>query len=444
MQTLTDALERASQLLDLTLDAGATDADVFLQMGTTTHITWQHEHLAQSSGAVCGLAVRAWRGEKVALLTTTNLVSTHLAALARLVVQEAEQGIALPPYLRASTDEMPTISADLTEESHNTGEMATAFEELVLAVQANIETFQGMLHASLTRSKLTTILLNSRQFQSAYTAHNYRLWTWIEGLASHQTMAIASRNFGDLIPGMLAQQVHVNPAFLAGETQRAPAGYCQAVFSPLAGADIARALGTLFTADRIMGDLKSLFKYVGHRIASPTVTLIDDSMHPVGVKSRPFDDEGTPSQTTTLLERGILKAFLHTQHTAAVLGLPANGKATRAELWKQPQPRMSTIYLQAGQEAPEDLLRQIQRGILVTNVLRPGRIQGRKGKFMTVVQGWWVENGTRMYPVSGVSLTSPIFDLLRNVRACGSDLQFSSLSDGAGSPSILFDKILVE
>ncbi len=444
MDTLTDAIEKAQQLVDLTLGAGATEADVFLQLGQTTHVTWQNEHLAQSSGDVCGLAVRAWSGDKVALLTTNNLASTHLAALSRFAVQEANQGIVSPPDLCTTTNEAISAADIWTDDSRAVDENVAEFKRLVSSLQSNISSFQGMLHISLSESRLATILVNSSTFKAAYTSRNYRLWAWIEGSAGHQTIAVSSRNFKDLIPRILEQQVHVNPAFLVGESRHAPAGYCQVVFSPVAGADIAHTLGTLFMADRLMVDLKPLLKHMGRQIASSALTLIDDSVIQDGVRSRPFDDEGTPSQSTTILEHGILRALLHTRYTAATLGMYANGKATRAEIWKQPRSSISTIYIQKGTEEPEDLFRQMQRGIFVTNVLRPGRIQGGKGKFMIVVQGWWLEHGKPVYPVSGVSLSSPIFDLLRNLRTCGTDLQFSSLSDGAGSPSIFIEKMLVE
>jgi PmbA protein len=178
-------------------------------------------------------------------------------------------------------------------------------------------------------------------------------------------------------------------------------------------------------------------------IAAPAVTLVDDGALASGLKSRPFDDEGTPTGATTLIERGTLRALLHTLDTAGRLGMAPNGKAVRPNLWQQPRSAPSNVSLQPGDADPGLLRQELRRGLAVVNALRPGRLHSATGKLTAIVQGWWVEEGVPVRPVSGVPLSANIFELLRDVRRCGRDLQHSPLADGAGAPSLLVERMQV-
>jgi PmbA protein len=212
---------------------------------------------------------------------------------------------------------------------------------------------------------------------------------------------------------------------------------------PSVAADLARSLGALLAAENVLQNLRPLLSHLDQPIASPAVTLVDDGALADGLKSQPIDDEGTATTATTLIERGRLRALLHTLQSADQLGVAPNGKAMRLALWKQPRSVPSNIYVQGGDATPEQLRGQLRRGLAVMSTPRPGRIHPATGKFTVVAQGWWVEDGELVRPVHGVPLSANIFDLLRNVTACGTDLHFSPLADGAGAPSVLIERMQV-
>lgn len=420
--------------------AGADDADVFLRDGRLTRLTLQGPHISESTGWQTHLALRVWRAGRCALATSNDASRAGLADLAARTVAAAEGGMRLTPLL--AKGDAPHGEDEPLEQPTAADRLAW-LEETLAAVgrhpEADAERVTGCYTENLTR----TVLVSSRGFAAQYTSPEYRLWLWVESSAGRLVAAGASRRGGDLVAATLAAYERQRTAALDVDTCDVPSGACEVLLPPSVAADLARSLGVLLSADTVLAHFKRLLQYLDRPIAAPAVTLIDDGVLSGGLKSRPIDDEGTPTARTTLIEHGCLRTLLHSRHTAAALGAPPNGKATRPRLWDQPRPTPSAIHFTPGLESPEALSRQVRRGLVVSDALRPGRIQSTTGKFTTVVRGWWVEPGMPRRAVSRVPLAVNIFDLLGAVRACGNDLHFSSLADGAGAPSLLVDRMVV-
>lgn len=438
------ALEIGSQLVDATRRAGANDAEVYLRHGPTTRITLQYNRISQSEGWETGLALRAWCGDRSAFLTTNHFAPDSLTALAERVVLEAkQQGIIDQPWLREGQDieilnQTPTEVSIITPE-----EKVATLQELLTMVSKNWPPAQTIMNVSYSDSTVWTALVNSRNFAAAYETTLYSMWIWVEGASGHLVTATSGRQFDELELAALGQYLNDRVDFLKQPLGQAPDGPCQVLLPPLAAADLSRALGSLLTGENVIGSIQPLLKRINTPIATGIVTLIDDGRVAGGMKGRPIDDEGTPTQATTLIEQGTLRELLHTRQTAAYLGIPPNGKAVRPTPWDLPRSAPSNIYLKASEMEPESLRQQLQQGVVVVGVLRPGRIHNTTGKYTTVVQGWWVEDKKQIRPVSSVQLSINIFELLRNVRYCGNDLQFSPLAAGAGAPSLLIERIQV-
>lgn len=245
------------------------------------------------------------------------------------------------------------------------------------------------------------------------------------------------------MPAEVADDLLRRAGDLRQATGSVAAGRHPVLLSPVAAADLARGLGVLFSGDLVLGDLRPLADRLGRRIASPAVTLVDDGALAGGRRSRPFDDEGTPTRRTVLLEKGRLREFLHTLETAARLECEPNGKAHRITVTHSPRPGPSNIYLAAGEATAAELRDEVSRGLLVTGFTRPGRVVSSTGRFTAMAYGQWREPGAPPRAVSRVPLSAGVFPLLRHIRGCGDDLRFSPLSGGAGAPTVLIAEMVV-
>ena len=161
---------------------------------------------------------------------------------------------------------------------------------------------------------------------------------------------------------------------------------------------------------------------LGERVASESVTIIDDSTLPGLFGSAPFDDEGMPSRRNVIIEKGVLKSYLLNSYTARKLGMKPTGSASRG-LSGNAGIGHGNLFLESGTESAESILRKIGSGLLVTELMGHG-FNGVTGDYSRGAAGLWIENGEIAYPVSKVTIAGSMEEMLRHVLALGDDLEF--------------------
>ena len=437
-------LETTNAAVRLAEAAGTDLAEAYMQYGTVLRCVFQDEHLiSQSHGWQNGLALRSWCQQKVALLTTNDFSISNLQALSTRARQEARtNGVPSTPLLQQA-QAFPSLCAAKALPEIPIVDKVAAITELLRGLKDQPLLADAPISACYSETAPWIGLANSQGFQVAHQVQRSALWLWAETSAGLMRDALFGPTFANLDFSALAARFHQQAALLALPADKAPPGSCQILLSPAASADLALALGSLLTGENVMRYLPALLNYMGKKIATSAVTLIDDGTLSTGLHGQIVDDEGTRTQETVLIEKGRLRSLLYSLQTAHQLEAQPNGAATRAMLWQEPRSAPSTIYLQAGTVSPEMLLQQMRRGIAVTNVLRPGRVQNETGKFTLTVQGWWIEHGEKRYAISGAQIAANIFELVRNISSCGNDLAFFYDSSGAGGPSILVEEVQI-
>ena len=193
---------------------------------------------------------------------------------------------------------------------------------------------------------------------------------------------------------------------------------------------------------------------LGERVAAPGVTVIDDGTIAERRGSLTVDDEGTPTERTVLIEDGILKGYLHDRMNARLMGMAPTGNGRRQSYAHQPLPRMTNTFMLEGNEAPEDILRGMKRGLYAVN-FGGGQVDITSGKFVfSASEAYLVEDGKVTAPVKGASLIGNGPDVLTKVSAIANDFEFDpgigtcgksgqGVPVGVGLPTILVDGITV-
>ncbi len=180
----------------------------------------------------------------------------------------------------------------------------------------------------------------------------------------------------------------------------------------------------------VMEGKSRLADKLGKQIASELVILIDDPVLKDGKANRPFDSEGTPAKTLSVIEKGILKSFLHNSETAKALGQANTGHAARSyssTLGVSP----SNFYLQPGQGI------LFTEGVIITELM--GVHAGANpisGDISVQAFGLKVEGGEVVYPVENFALSSNLLDMLMNVKALGEKLEWSPFAGMTGTPMV--------
>ena len=201
---------------------------------------------------------------------------------------------------------------------------------------------------------------------------------------------------------------------------------CEApvVFDP----DAARSLLGLFASSVMGSSIWRKSSYLlgreGTRVASDLVTIVDDPLIVRGPGSRPFDGEGLPARTNLVVEAGTLKTFLCDSYSARKLGRASTGNASRGG-GGGVGPGTTNFVLRPTNEKAADILKSTPSGLYVTEMMGFG-FNPVTGDFSRGAAGFWIENGELSFPVSEVTISLNLDQLLQRIDAVGDDLDLRS------------------
>ncbi len=223
-----------------------------------------------------------------------------------------------------------------------------------------------------------------------------------------------------LDPGRTALEFTERTGRLLGARPLATGRY-PAYFEPKAFVHLLTAFLPMWSGKAVLEGKSRLAKRLGEAIAAPILTVIDDPALPGGLGSRPFDAEGTPARQLTLVEDGVLRAYLTNSEVARALGLENTGHAARRyrdTLTVAP----SNLYVRA---RPAGSGIKPERGVVITEV--SGVHAGASaitGQFSLQGLGLWVEGGEVAYPVENFAVAGDFLTLLREITGLGEALEW--------------------
>jgi len=260
---------------------------------------------------------------------------------------------------------------------------------------------------------------------------------------------------------MTPEDLGKDTALWAKEKIRAkasPAGKFTALCeNVLAGVLAHESFGHLTEADFVISKVSPLHDKLGETLGSEHVTIIDEGILPSELNLRgfwlPYDDQGVKTERSILIEKGILRQFLHSRSTAKILNSIPTGNARAVNFTFAPIPRMRNTYFVPGDLSEEEALEQLGTGIYAIKSLG-GQVDLDGSFVFQAIRGYWVENGEKQYPLKDVTLSGNILELLKHIRGatkdlevystyfggCGKDGQFP-LPCGVGGPKLIIDNV---
>jgi TldD protein len=219
--------------------------------------------------------------------------------------------------------------------------------------------------------------------------------------------------------------------------RRVPGGRMPVVISSEAGGTmIHEAVGHGLEADLAQQGLSVYSKKIGQQVASSLITVIDDATIQKKRGSFRFDDEGTSSQHTILVEKGVLKSYMYDKLTALKDGVESTGNGRRQSYQHRPIPRMTNTFIVPGETSPESIIHSVEYGLLVKK-MGGGEVNTITGDFVFDVQeGYLIKKGRIEEPVRGATLAGNGPEVLRSIDMVGSDLGFSIGTCGKDSQGV--------
>jgi PmbA protein len=210
------------------------------------------------------------------------------------------------------------------------------------------------------------------------------------------------------------------------------------VFDPDAARSILGLLAGCVMGSAIWRKSSYLMGREGSRVASDSVTVIDDPLIARAPGSRPFDGEGLASRKNVVVERGILKTYLCDSYSGRKLGRESTASASRGG-GAGVGPSTSNFVLQPGSDSNAVIVEGTKQGLYVTEMMGFG-FNAVTGDFSRGAAGFWIENGALAYPVSEVTISLNVDELWQRIDAIGNDLDMRTAT---ASPTIRVSKMTV-
>ncbi len=235
----------------------------------------------------------------------------------------------------------------------------------------------------------------------------------------------------------------------------APAGTFDIVLAPgWPGILLHEAVGHGLEGDFNRKQESAFAGLMGQRVASRGVTVVDDGTIANRRGSLTIDDEGTPTQSTTLIEDGILVGYMQDRQNARLMGMQPTGNGRRQSYAHVPMPRMTNTIMLAGTAEPGEVLASVKNGIYAVS-FGGGQVDITSGKFVfSCNEAYRIENGKIGPAIKGAMLIGNGPDALTRVKLIGNDMKLDpgvgtcgkngqGVPVGVGQPTLRIDQITV-
>ncbi len=401
------------------------------------------EDVGRSENAELGL--RVFVGTRSAIVSTSDLSHDALAvlveravAMARLAPEDPWSGLA--PAERLMKGTAPDLGLDDGGDPapDELKARAIALEDAARAIPG-VTMSDG---ASASASRATVAIATSHGFVGGYATTSYGMSTTMlagdgngamqRDYAGHsarcQTLLDAPEAIGRLAGERAAARIG---------TGRIDSGAMPVVFDRRLSAGLVGQLVGAIAGSAIARRTSFLLDALGTRILPAGVHVRDDPHRPRGLRSRPFDGEGLPVSPTDIVEDGVLQTWLLDSASARQLGLEPTGHAARG-VGSNPGVATSNLYMAAGHVPPETLIGEIDRGVLVIELIGHG-VNGVTGDYSLGAAGFAIERGEITRPVGEFTIAGNLKSMFLGLTPAN-DLEFRY---GANAPTIRIDGMTV-
>lgn len=393
-----------------------------------------------------GLGVRVLDGQRIGFAHTSDLA---LPGIEACVDQARRMATITEPDedIRIAAAPLETVDLDIYQPGledrplADRGAIALAVEQAARSMDPRITHFRK---TSYSDAEITTVIATTQGVRASYS----------ESFCGAMTSAVATQNgerqigyhgegarrLADLDPASIGSRAAQRAIEKLGAkpfpTQKLPI-----VLDPWMAMSLLGAISPLFSADNVLKGRSLFAQKVGEHVANERVTIVDDARRKGGLRSAPFDGEGVATTTRTLIERGVLRGYLVNLKTARKLSTAPTGNARRGSYASPSRIGPANFYIEAGTDGPAAAVRGLDRALAVTSLLNLHTIDPVSGEFSLGATGTYLEKGTPLYPVQGITIAGNLTHLLSSISAVGTDLTFGS--SGIGSPTLVIAELSV-
>lgn len=438
---LTDALLAAARA------AGATEADAVAVAGESLSVEVRGRALEQAEraeGIEIGLRV-ILNGRQACVSAsdrsdrTIREMAERAVAMAREAPVDDNAGLADPAQLARDTD-----AAALELDDGAPAPAPEALLELALGAEAAALAVEGVSmveSASASVMHRRSWIAGTNGFSGGYERSSHGLSTVAitgEGLGMERDWAGESRVWAEDLPSPeeIGRRAGERAVARRG-ARKPPTGAFPILYDERVASTLISHLLAAVNGSAVARGSSWLRNDLGQLVLPPGFDLAENPRLPRHAASRPFDGEGLPTAPRLIVAGGVLQGWTLDLATARKLGLASTASAMRGTS-SPPSPGVTNVALTAGTASPQDLIRDMGRGLVVTAMLGAS-INATTGDYSRGAAGFWVENGEIAFPVNECTIAGNLREMLMRITAASDLPDWRSLR----VPSLLVEGMTV-
>lgn len=425
----------ASRLLTTALARGGDYADLFFEYEVSGSYGYEDGILKSAGrGVSLGMGVRVRKGDATGYAYTEDLDPAAMERAATIAGQIADGGKTLAPLglskltaperYKVAQFTLDALGEDKRELLRRADVRARAIDPRITRVEASLaEEYREILIATSDGKLVHDIQPLMRFGIRAIAEQSGKRQAGSSGGGGRMGLDY----FDGKSPEWHAEEA-VRQALLMLDAREAPAGEMDVVLAPGdSGILLHEAVGHGLEADFNRKRTSNYTDQIGQRVASELCTVVDDATIEGSRGSIDVDDEGNIPETTTLIEKGILRGYMQDRQSSEHFKVGSSGNGRRESFRSHPMPRMTNTLLLKGPHDPEEILKSVERGVFAKK-FGGGQVDIGNGDFVfSLTEGYLIENGKLTAPLKGVNLIGNGPEVMRKVTMLGNDME---LSDG--------------
>jgi PmbA protein len=393
------------------------------------------------------LGLRVFTGHSSATASTAELERDSLAdfiantvTMARLTAADPWSGLPDPALHPKSFPELDLIDTEQGLVSADEAlKLARVAERAALGADPRIKNSEG---AEFSSGRYQVLFANSQGFAGDYAGTSFSLVAAPiaqDGESMQQGFWYTSnRRFSRLEEAETVGLTAAKRALGRLGARKIKTTHAPVVFDPDMAAGLIRSIASASSGPSLYKGASFLIDKLGHQIASPNVTVIDDALIHGGLGSKPFDGEGLATNRKSLVEGGKLATYLLDCYSARKLKMAPTGNASRG-VGDSPGVSTTNLHLVPGAYSPQQIIGSVREGLYLTELIGMG-VNMVTGDYSRGAGGVWIENGELTYPVQEITIAGNLKEMFMNIEIVGNDLHWRS---STASPTIKISEMTI-
>ena len=415
--------ELARKALRLAEIAGAEEAEIYYAASHSTGVNFKKDSIENAKDRFSeGIGIRAIVNGAVGFASTNSAAQIENAvevAVAEARVRESDPDwVSLP-----SNGNYPTVSG-IFDKKVEALELETCIEYSLELIEGTKE-IPGTLPTSggFTRAKSKQLILNTNDIEveeESTAVSGFVDVITVNGQTSTAYDFAVSRSL-DIDFFALGKNA-AELALKSNDGIKIEPQKTDVIFHPFALSDIiGEALAPSLDADNIQKGRSGLIGKIGEELAVPELSIYDDGLIEAGIETSVSDDEGVPSQRTTLIEKGVLETYLYDSYTAGKAGVKSTGNGSRSSYTSPPSVGLRNFIIDYPQT---DIIADTQSGIFVNTVIGAHTANSISGDFSVEARNaFTIKDGALDKPVKSLMISGNAFELLKQITGAGFDVR---------------------